>query len=118
MQGSRPARVGEQIREELSVLLARHVKDPGLGFVTVQWVKVSADLQNARVYYTVLGVAVLAVATAAALRRGPWGVALIGIGRGDLVREQVRRGKSGGDGLVGASPDMYLVRPQDLQPRD
>ncbi|WIE58971.1 alpha/beta hydrolase [Curtobacterium sp. MCLR17_031] len=45
-------------------------------------------------------------------------VALIGIGRGDLVREQVRRGKSGGDGIVGASPDMYLVRPQDLQPRD
>lgn len=55
MQGSRPARVGEQIREELAVLLARHVKDPGLGFVTVQWVKVSADLQNARVHYTVLG---------------------------------------------------------------
>ncbi|MBT1597054.1 alpha/beta hydrolase [Curtobacterium flaccumfaciens] len=45
-------------------------------------------------------------------------VALIGIGRGDLVREQIRRGRSGGDGIVGASPDMYLVRPQDLQPRD
>ncbi|WP_185022627.1 alpha/beta hydrolase [Curtobacterium sp. PhB115] len=45
-------------------------------------------------------------------------VALIGIGRGDLVREQVRRGDGDGDGVVGASPDMYLVRPQDLQPRD
>jgi hypothetical protein len=45
-------------------------------------------------------------------------VALIGVGRGDLVREQVRRGSTGGDGVVGASIDMYLVRPQDLQPRD
>jgi hypothetical protein len=45
-------------------------------------------------------------------------VALIGIGRGDLVREQVRRGRTGDDGPIGASMDMYLVRPQDLQPRD
>ncbi|WP_144710812.1 alpha/beta hydrolase [Curtobacterium pusillum] len=45
-------------------------------------------------------------------------VALIAVGRGDLVREQVRRGEGGDDGLPQASPDMYLVRPQDLQPRD
>lgn len=44
-------------------------------------------------------------------------VALIAVGRGDLVREQVRRGEGGGEG-VPQSPDMYLVRPQDLQPRD
>ncbi len=55
MQGSRPARIGDQIREELSVLLQRTVKDPGVGFVTLTFVKVSADLQVARVYYTVLG---------------------------------------------------------------
>lgn len=55
MQGSRPERVGEQIRDELSVLVAREVKDPGIGFVTFTYVKVSADLQNARVYYTALG---------------------------------------------------------------
>lgn len=45
-------------------------------------------------------------------------VALIGVGRGDLVREQIRRGSTGGDDVVGAAVDMYLVRPQDLQPRD
>jgi pimeloyl-ACP methyl ester carboxylesterase len=45
-------------------------------------------------------------------------VALIGIGRGDLVREQLRRGEHGGKGLPQTSPDMYLVRPQDLQQRD
>lgn len=69
MQGSRPARVGDQIREELAELLSRHVKDPGLGFVTVQWVKVSPDLQNARVYYTVLGDARERKDTARALDR-------------------------------------------------
>lgn len=45
-------------------------------------------------------------------------VALIAVGRGDLVREQVRRGEGGGDGVPQTSPDMYLVRPQDLQPRE
>jgi hypothetical protein len=44
--------------------------------------------------------------------------ALIAVGRGDLVRD-ARHGRGGrGDGLVPASPDMYLVRPQDLQPRE
>jgi ribosome-binding factor A len=55
MQGSRPARIGDQIREELSELLARHVKDPGIGFITITHVKVSPDLQVARAFYTLLG---------------------------------------------------------------
>lgn len=55
MQGSRPLRIADQIREEISVLIAREVKDPGVGFITVTWVKVSPDLQVARVYYTTLG---------------------------------------------------------------
>jgi ribosome-binding factor A len=55
MQGSRPARLGEQIREDLSAILAAEVKDPGIGFLTVTHVRVSADLQVARVYYTTLG---------------------------------------------------------------
>ena len=45
-------------------------------------------------------------------------VALIAVGRGDLVREQLRRGEGGKDGVPQTSPDMYLVRPQDLHPRD
>jgi ribosome-binding factor A len=55
MQGSRPARVGEQIREELSELLTREVKDPGIGLITITHVKVSADLQVARAYWTIMG---------------------------------------------------------------
>lgn len=42
-------------------------------------------------------------------------VALVAVGRGDLVRERQRRGEGGGDSVVPGSPDMYLVRPQDLQ---
>jgi len=54
-QGTRPERVGEEIRQELAILLAREVHDPGIGFVTLTRVKVSPDLQMARVFYTTLG---------------------------------------------------------------
>lgn len=69
MQGTRPARVGDQIREELSELLSREVKDPGIGFITITLVKVSADLQVARAFYTLLGDAAARKATAKALDR-------------------------------------------------
>jgi ribosome-binding factor A len=54
-QGSRPSRVGDQIRAELASLLTRDVHDPGIGFLTITQVKVSPDLQQARVYYTTIG---------------------------------------------------------------
>jgi ribosome-binding factor A len=54
-QGSRSARVADQIRSELAMLLARELHDPGLGFVTITRVQVSPDLQHARIYYTALG---------------------------------------------------------------
>jgi len=53
-QGSRPDRVADQIRSELANLIAREVHDPGIGFVTLTRVQVTADLQLARVYYTSL----------------------------------------------------------------
>jgi ribosome-binding factor A len=55
MSSQRPSRVGEQIREDLTELLTRQVHDPGIGFLTITRVEVTADLQNARVYYTTLG---------------------------------------------------------------
>jgi ribosome-binding factor A len=54
-QGSRPARIGEQLRQELAVLLMQAVHDPGIGFVTLTRVTVSPDLQLARVFYTLIG---------------------------------------------------------------
>jgi ribosome-binding factor A len=52
---SRPARVGDQIRSELAQLLSREVHDPGVGFLTLTEVRVTPDLQLARVYYTTMG---------------------------------------------------------------
>jgi len=54
-QGSRPERVAEEIRQEIAQLLLREVHDPGIGLITLTRVKVSPDLQLARVYYTMLG---------------------------------------------------------------
>ena len=69
-QGHRPDRVGEQIRDELSSLLARGaVHDPGIGFITLTRVKVSPDLQMARVFYTSLGDEKARKETAKALQR-------------------------------------------------
>jgi ribosome-binding factor A len=52
---SRQSRVGDQIRVEIAELLARQVQDPGIGFLTITHVKVTPDLQQARVYYTTIG---------------------------------------------------------------
>ena len=55
MASTRPSRVGDQLRAEISDLIARQVHDPGIGFLTITQVTVSPDLQVARVYYTTLG---------------------------------------------------------------
>ena len=54
-QGSRPDRVADLVRAELSELLARRVNDPCVGFVTLTRVQMTPDLQHARVYFTTLG---------------------------------------------------------------
>lgn len=52
---SRTQRVGEQLQRELAQLIPQEVKDPRLGFVTVNAVTISRDLAYADVYVTVLG---------------------------------------------------------------
>jgi ribosome-binding factor A len=68
-QGSRPERVADQIRAEVSSMIARDLRDPGIGFVTITRVQVSPDLQHARVYYTSLGDAAARKNTGRALER-------------------------------------------------
>jgi ribosome-binding factor A len=69
-QSHRPDRVGDQIRQELSELLTRGlVHDPGIGFITLTRVKVSPDLQLARVYYSSMGDQKALRDTASALER-------------------------------------------------
>jgi len=51
----RANRIGEQMKKELSDIIGRKLKDPRIGFVTVTDVRVTGDLQQAKVYITVLG---------------------------------------------------------------
>jgi ribosome-binding factor A len=55
MQGKRLDRVNQLVKEEISLLLQRELKDPRLGFVTVTDVEVAKDLRTAKVYVSVLG---------------------------------------------------------------
>ncbi|OGK83715.1 MAG: ribosome-binding factor A [Candidatus Rokubacteria bacterium GWC2_70_16] len=55
MQGKRLERVNQLVKEEISTLLLRELKDPRLGFVTVTEVDVTPDLKQAKVYVSVLG---------------------------------------------------------------
>ena len=51
---SRPTRVAEEFRHELSTLLARGLKDPRItGFVTVTGAKMSPDLKEIAVYVSI-----------------------------------------------------------------
>jgi ribosome-binding factor A len=65
----RVERVAEQIREEVSQILATEVADPGIGLVTVTRVRVTADLSLSRVYWTLLGEAADRARTEKSLRR-------------------------------------------------
>jgi len=55
VDSKRTQRVGEEIQKEISSLLLKGLKDPRIGFVTITSVDVTADLQIAKVYFTVLG---------------------------------------------------------------
>ena len=51
---TRMERVAERVRVELSTLLTRTVRDPAVSAITITHVSMTADLQLARIYYTVL----------------------------------------------------------------
>ena len=52
----RTDRVNEQLREEISTILARQIKDPRLNrVISVTRVVTSGDLRSARVYLSVMG---------------------------------------------------------------
>jgi len=65
----RPKRVAHLIQKEISAILRKQIKDPQLGFVTITEVKVTDDLQHARVYFTVYGSEQERIATEKLLKR-------------------------------------------------
>jgi len=67
MASNRALKVADRIKEVIAQTLETRVKDPRLGFVTITDVRVTGDLQQASVFYTVLGDEDAQSATAAAL---------------------------------------------------
>lgn len=51
----RGLRVADQIQRELAELIARELRDPRIGLVTLSGVEVSPDYAHAKVYFTVIG---------------------------------------------------------------
>ena len=64
----RPEKVEQFIKEELSEIIRREVRDPRIGFVSITDVEMSADLRHARVFVSVLGDADAKAATMEGLR--------------------------------------------------
>lgn len=52
---ARARKLAERIKVLVAEALERAVKDPDLGFVTITAVRVTPDLQNATIFYTVFG---------------------------------------------------------------
>lgn len=51
----RTTQLGDVVRQELSTILMRDLRDPEIGFVTIVDVEVSTDMRLARVFISVLG---------------------------------------------------------------
>jgi ribosome-binding factor A len=51
---NRAFKVADQIQRDLTELIARELKDPRVGMVTIQAVEVTPDYAHAKVYFSVL----------------------------------------------------------------
>ncbi|MGI6296409.1 MAG: 30S ribosome-binding factor RbfA [Armatimonadota bacterium] len=55
MTTTRQNKVRELLKQEVSDIIRREIKDPRLGFLTITDAEITADLKHAKVYVTVLG---------------------------------------------------------------
>ncbi len=67
MNHARAERLGDRIAQIVAEMLERRIKDPRLGFVTVTEARLTGDLREATVFYTVYGSDDEIAGTAAAL---------------------------------------------------
>ncbi|HVN96036.1 MAG TPA: 30S ribosome-binding factor RbfA [Syntrophorhabdaceae bacterium] len=51
----RKLKVQELLQEEISLIIQRDIRDPGMGFITILGVKMSEDLKIAKVYLSIYG---------------------------------------------------------------
>ena len=64
---TRVRRHAERVRELVASVVRTQIKDPRLGMITITDARITADLREATVFYTVLGDAAAQAGTAAAL---------------------------------------------------
>lgn len=55
MSGLRPEKIANEMREYISTIIHEELKDPRIGFVTITRIEVTADIRNAKVFFSVLG---------------------------------------------------------------
>ncbi|WP_028648346.1 30S ribosome-binding factor RbfA [Nocardiopsis sp. CNT312] len=67
VDAARARKIADRIQRIVAEMLDRRVKDPRLGFVTVTDARITADLRDATVYYTVFGSPEEKAGTSAAL---------------------------------------------------
>lgn len=67
VDAARARKIADRIQRIVAEMLDRRIKDPRLGFVTVTDARITADLRDATVYYTVFGSPEDRAASAAAL---------------------------------------------------
>lgn len=82
---ARARKLADRIQQVVAEMLERRIKDPRLGFVTVTDTKITNDLQDATVYYTVYGGDAERADTAVALESAK-GVIRTEVGRQTGVR--------------------------------
>jgi len=82
---ARARKLADRIQQIVAEMLERRIKDPRLGFVTVTDAKVTNDLRDATVYYTVYGSDGERADTAAALESAK-GVLRTEVGRQTGIR--------------------------------
>lgn len=68
MSQERAKQLADRIQEIVARMLERRVKDPRLGFVTVTEARLTGDLREATVFYTVMGGPEARTSSAAALK--------------------------------------------------
>ncbi|MEV1239642.1 30S ribosome-binding factor RbfA [Nonomuraea sp. NPDC050022] len=67
VDAARARKLADRIQQIVAEMLERRIKDPRLGFVTVTDTRITADLREATVFYTVFGSDAERADTAAAL---------------------------------------------------
>ena len=114
MSSHRRERLSGELRDEIAQIVARGLKDPRIGFVTVTRVELSADLSHAKAFVSVLGreaqrrESLTALQHATGIKKNPGGVSTTSRERGILRTWEPIKGAPGNLGCA------VVVDPADV----